>query len=275
MNAILTKRNIKLIILIPILLALSGCKIFGTGEEHGSEGKLIPLEGDVVFSFKEGYEGWDSEGEPRLSFAMCTEKIYGCFNYEIVPVISIKEDEIDVDILGVYVPEICACAHGPAKYGSFIEIDNGEYSLVLSSGDVADEYTLTVTDSFLSIAEDTASLSRPEYKEFWRYPRNSFAYQCGTTEETSLICEDFLEYLKAEICSEEFLFPESVWIPYSTLISDASVMYFLYDDEGDFDLAGERLRSYTHDVIGQYSGVRIALVNWKNRKFYSWLLDDC
>ena len=55
---------------------------------------------------------------------------------------------------------------------------------------------------------------------------------------------------------------------------DMPAKYFFYEKDEDFDKAGEILKSYTQNVIAQYSGVGISLINWKNKKYLSWLFDD-
>ena len=241
-----------------------------------------PIEGNVIFSIQEGYQDHDSISEPSIMLSMATEEIYGCCNYSIISKITVQSNKISIDFLGIYVPEICLTAFGPAGSTSFLDISNGEYPLYFSSyRSGTDRYILTVTDSSIKITEDLSQFTKPELKLFWRYPPNSFAYLCGTTTETSWICEDFLDTLLSEIDLEEFQFPDSGEIPYPRSSMghdyDMPAKYFFYERDEDFDKAGVILKSYTQNVIVQYSGkwlpFGISLISWKNKKHLSWTFE--
>jgi hypothetical protein len=45
---------------------------------------------------------------------------------------------------------------------------------------------------------------------------------------------------------------------------DIPAKYFFYKKNEDFDKVGEILKSYTQNVIVQYSGIGISLISWKN-----------
>ncbi|OYD17638.1 hypothetical protein CH333_00025 [candidate division WOR-3 bacterium JGI_Cruoil_03_44_89] len=268
--------KIKTVCLFLLALSLFGflsCDIF-----NFSKKELKPIEGDITFSVKEGYREHDSISEPGIMLSMVTEKIYPCCNWSIISEVSVKGNKISIEILGIYVPEICLTALGPATSTSFLDISNGEYLLYFSYGNMTDGYVLTVTDSFIKVTEEVTRFTKPEFKLFWRYPQNSFAYLCGTTTETSWICEKFLDTLLSEIDLEEFQFPDSGEIPYPRSSDghyyDMPAKYFFYEKDEDFDKAGAILKSYTQNVITQYSGVGISLINWKNKKYLSWLFDN-
>ena len=240
--------------------------------------KLKPIEGNIIFSIQEGYRDHDSISEPSIMLSMATEKICPCCNWSIISEITMHGNKISIDVLGIYVPEICFTAVGPAQSTSFLDISEGKYSLYFSYRGFTDRYVLTVTDSSIKITGDVSQFTKPKFKLFWRYPPNSFVYLCGTTTETSWICEDFLDTLLSEINLEEFQFPDSGEIPYPRssmgYYYDMPAKYFFYKKDEDFDKAGEILKSYTQNVIAQYSGIGISLISWKNKKYLSWLFDN-
>ncbi len=262
-----------LFLFIMFLLVFLSCDVFDSPEKE-----LKPIEGNIIFSVKEGYENYDSISEPGIMLSMATEKIYGCYNWSIISKIMVQGNKVLIDLLGVYVPEICLTALGPAISTSFLDISNGKYLLYFSSKNIIDRYVLTVTDSSIKITEDVSQFTKPKFELFWRYPPSSFAYLCGTTTETSWICEDFLDTLLSEINLKEFQFPDSGEIAYSRssmgYYYDMPAKYFFYENEKDFDKAGEILKSYTQNVIIQYSGIGISLISWKNKKYLSWLFDN-
>ncbi|MGB7062908.1 MAG: hypothetical protein WBF13_11225 [Candidatus Zixiibacteriota bacterium] len=256
----------------PLLLFL-GCGIFDS-----EKGEVRPIEGNLIFRFQEGYQDHEAISEPRLILSMLTEKMYPCCNWSIRSKTAVRNNQISIDVSGIYAPEVCATAIGPATSRSFLDVSTGEYSIYFSYRDVTDRYSLTVTDSSIEITEHTSRFTRPKSELLWRYPPNSFAYLCGTTTETSWICEDFLDTLLGEINLEEFQFPDSGEIPYPCSSAghhyDTPAGYFFYGKDEDFDKAGEILKSYTQDVIMPQLGIGISLIGWKNQRHLSWLFDD-
>lgn len=254
---------------IPLFSFLS-CSIFDFQDVQ-----LEPLEGTIRFSVREGYQDITSISEPSIVLQMVTEKVYNQRPYYIISWTSVNGDEIFFDIWGVDGSKAYFDAFGPASSESFLDIANGKYSLYLSYRDTTDTYSLILTDSFIKVTNDMSQFTDPLFILFWRYPPNSFAYLCGTTTETSWICEDFLDTLLSEVDIEEFQFPDSGTIPYPCSSGghyyDMPAKYFFYDTDEDFDKAGEISQSYTQRVISQYSGVGISLINWKNKKYYSWV----
>jgi hypothetical protein len=257
---------------IPILVHLN-CKIFDSSDEE-----IKPIEGFIEFSVLEKHKEYDTVCEPNIMLSMATEKIYPCCNWSIISDVTLQNNQIFVTISGIYIPEICLTALGPATSRDFLDIPNGEYSLYLSYRNTVDRYTLSVTDSYIETYNITTQFTTPKFKLFWRYPINSFAYICGTTTETSWAYEDFLDTLLSKIPLEEFLFPKSGRIPYPESGDghnyDPPAKYFLYESEEDFDKAGEILEAYTKNVISSNPGISISLIGWNNKNFYSWLLDD-
>jgi hypothetical protein len=248
-----------------------GCGIIESGES------LRPIEGKINFRVEEGYESYNSVSEPKVMLTMSTEKIYGCFNYTIQSRISILGNIILVDVSGIFMPEVCFTALGPARSRSVLPISPGQYSLRFSWNGKKDRYALTLTDSSIAIAQQEANFTNPTADLFWRYPQSSFAYLCGALVETSWICDDFLDTLRSEISLEEFRFPEFGVIPYADSSNghyyNMPAKYFIYNSEEDFDKAGDLLKAYAKRVTKNYSGVGLSLINWKNLQYLSWLYD--
>jgi hypothetical protein len=259
--------------LLATSLLLLSCGVFDS-----SEGELKPIEGDIIFRFQEEYQDHGAIGEPNIRLSMTTEKWYACYNWSIRSQVMVQNREILIRVFGVYVPEGCYTAFGPATFRSSLDISTGEYSICFSYRGVTDWYSLTVTDSSIEITEHTSQFTKPKSELLWRYPSNSFAYLCGTTTETSWICQDFLDTLLSEINLEEFQFPDSGEIPYPCSSAghhyDTPARYFFYEKDEDFDKAGEILKSYTQDVIMPQLGIGISLIGWKNQRHLSWLFDD-
>ncbi len=272
MKTLFKIKNLFLFLFASSLFVFLGCSIFKSEESK-------PIEGNIIFSVKEGYRDYSSISEPSIMLSMVTEKIYPCCNWSIICDVIVDGNIVSVDFLGIYIPEICLTALGPAHYTSFLDIPEGEYSLYFTYKGVVDAYVLTVTDSSIKISGNVSpEFTKPKFYQFWRYPPNSLVYLCGTTTETSWICEDFLDTLLSEVNLEQFQFPNSGKIPYPCSSDghyyDMPAKYFFYEKDEDFDKAGKILESYTQNIIAHYSGIGISLINWKNKEYLSWLFDN-
>lgn len=239
-----------------------------------TERDLLPIEGNIVFSIKEIYGNYNEITEPELFLSFSTEKVYPCCNYPIIFCLYLSAHHIVINFCGIEETEFCLCAIGPAYGGYFLDINNGKYDLCFQYENIDDRYIITVSDTSIVISETESDYTKTGYNIYWRYPDNSFAYLCGTKTEDSWICEEFLSILKDSIDIREFQFPEEGKIPYPLYSSghyyDMPAKYFYYEKEEDFETAGEVLKVYSENVLSQYSGAGISLINWKNKKFYSW-----
>jgi hypothetical protein len=256
-------------IVFSICLFIAGCGILG---QDGSS-NCAPIEGPVIFRIVEDHIPLYDERNPEIWIFMETEKIYGCMNFTINTNIEFREDTISVELLSIYQPGVCLTALGLATFNTSLALEPGEYCLLFYSMAKTDVYNLEVTDSSIRVQEQIAEVTIPEDNLAWRYPQNSFAYDCRTTEETAWICSDFYDSLMTIGNLREFNFPDSGLIPYPVSSQghyyNHDVFYFLYDNEADFDLVGAKLEAYNEAVISQYIGVSIYIVNWRNKWYRS------
>lgn len=238
---------------------------------------LESIEGRIMFQVWEDYTQYDCNCEPSLVLSMETEKIYPCCNYTIKSEIKRSGSTITVKFLGIHMPEVCLTALGPAASKHFLDLREGIYSLIFVNGFAVNTYLLNVKPDVIEVGSmmPISHFTEPKIRIYWRYPRNSFVYLCGTMTETAWICSDFLSLLLKEIDLEEFQFPDygEICYPRSSEghYNDMPAKYFIYKSEADFDKAGEILKSYAKSVLSHYSGVGLSLTNWKNKFYYSWL----
>lgn len=265
-------RALAFIVLIFFLSTFLNCKI-----KNPSRYELRPLEGKIVFSITEGYENYESPAKPRMVLSMQTEKIYGCYNYTIESRVSRFGNDISVIISGIFVPEGCLDALGPARFMSFLDFPVGKSMLGFYYRGDMDIYEVDISDSSIKIVRKESKFTESKFPLVWRYPPNSFVYLCGTTTNTNWACEDFLDTLLSAVVLEEFQFPDSGQIPYPTSACgyqyDMPAKYFLYEKEEDFDKAGQVLRQY-YQAIGNPYSIDISLSNWMNRT-YGALITVC
>jgi hypothetical protein len=264
--------GIKALCLSCIILSVlfsPGCDIIDSPDVE-----VRPIECNIIFSVEEGYRNSESVSEPEIKLSMVTEAWYSCSDWSILSYLVVRKKRIAVNLIGIYKPRYCSMMFGPATSFSFLNISNGEYPLYFTYKGVTDKYKLTVTDSAIRISEEYSHFTQPEFTLYWRCPSNSFVYMCGTTTENSWICGDFLDTLSSEIHLEEIYFPDSCGLLYPRTSMghsyDMPAKYFRYENEADFDKAGEILKSYTRS----HSDFSIYLINWKNKKYLSWLIDN-
>ncbi len=207
-----------------------------------------------------------------------TEQIYPCCNFSIQQRVFQFGNKITVDLLGIYIPAICLTALGPATAHPPMNIHPGIYELRFVLGEDVDRFTLRLTDESISVTGDDRGFMICEYPLVWRYPPKSFAYLCGTTTETSGMCSEFLDSLLATGLFEQFEFPDHGLIPYPKSSSghyyDMPALYFTYGHERDFDTAGDILERYAQNTTKYYQGVGLSLVNWREKWYSSWMLEN-
>lgn len=243
----------------------------------GTLESLDPIAGKILFKVSEGHTQPYCDCEPEIVLYMETEKIYPCCNFTIKSNIDSKEKKITVTLRGIFRPEICLTALGPARSQNFLNLSEGVYSLVFVNGLLSDNYLLDIKPDKIEVKSMTPmpNFTEPQIRIFWRYPRNSFVYLCGTTAETTWIWDDFLSRLRAEIDLQEFRFPGLGENPYPPSPQgyqfNMPARYFIYKTAADFDKAGEILKVYSKTVLPNLSGVGLSLTNWKGKMYASWL----
>lgn len=256
-----------------MFVSLSLC-ISESPEEKSEELDLMlePFEGNITFTINERYSGWIDIGEPRITLTMETEKRYPDCNYEIINSVTIKDDLISFVIRGIYIPTIVLPEDGPATNKTFLNISEGQYMLYITYKNDTDRYILYINSSSIYIDEWVSTFTAPSFTLWWRYPPDSFYCECGTPKENEWIAQDFFNNLTNEIDLTEFQLPDEGEIPYprSRFYQNYTVQvkYFYFENEDDFDRAGQLLESYVENVLPQYSNVSITLRNWKNKYYH-------
>ena len=277
---VVMRRFISCGLLITVVFALDGC-----GDPARPGRTLLPLDSDVVFQFYEAYGSatdrhprFDLVADPRVAVKMRTTKEYGCSNYAIEYTRTVSDNRVQIELLGRSIGPICLTAIGPATAVFFLDVENGDFDLVLSSDGRIATFHVTVADSSFSVSPREDMFARTDYPLYWRYPPRSFVYLCGTPTTSRSLCDDFIDELSGLIPMEEFSFPESGQGPWPYAANgyhyNAPARYFRYSDEADFQVAGAALERYAREVIGSQQGIGISLWNWRNERFLSWLFRE-
>ena len=155
--------KIKPLILILLLMFpsfLSSCKV-----DNPSNSEFQPLEGKIIFSLTEGYEYQDAVSNPKIVLKMRTEKIYGCFNYSIVTRVLRLDKGISVVVSGVSISNVCLTALGPASYEEFLNLPEGEYSLIFSYWGITDRYGVKISNSSIEVVVKESNFTELEHPQ--------------------------------------------------------------------------------------------------------------
>ncbi len=187
-------KNIFKYILTFTITFFSSCDILD------SDGSLIsPLDSKVNFKVIESFDNYESVSIPQIFIELQTEKIYGCYNYRIKTDYKVNDRSIEVDIIGIDKSRSCATALGPAKDRIKLGQLTGVYGIKMSYNNFDDKYNLLISDSLIILDGRETSNTKPLIHFVYRYPKNSFAYLCGTNLSDSSVCSNFIDTLKSVI----------------------------------------------------------------------------
>ena len=263
---------ITIILSAAIIFIFFGCDTVdnGGGPSYGK------FESRTNFRIFESYINGQSGEPPQIYIWLSSEKIYPCMNYAYSVNVRASSSAVDMFLNGIIEPNICLTALGPATYTTRLGFTSGLHNLTFYSAVFEDKYVVLVTDSSIVISGNPTENTKPISTLYWRYPKNSFVYLCGTLTEDSSLAYDFLDTLKTHLNIKEFKFPDTGGIPYPRSSSgyyyNMPAKYFTYSDESQFTKAGELLTDFTNKVLKDKSGAGISLTNWLNVNYYSWML---
>lgn len=265
------KRFTKTCVLIITFFLISSCDVIEVDNSS-----IYPLDSKIIFKVVESYDNYDSVSTPQFYVELKTEKEYGCFNYSIPAEIKVEEKSIVIEILGIYKPDVCLAAIGPARTRIKLAQLSGFYEINITNNNFSDKYNLLVTDSLIIIDGKETTDTKPSINFLWRYPENSFVFLCGTTLSDSSLCGSFIDTLQSAVKLREFHFSDFAEIPYPTASQgyyyDANARYFYYESEEEFDKIEDVMRRFKYRYFPNDDGIGLTIINWMNKKIYSRLL---
>lgn len=169
------------------ILALSGC-------EKSSSYSYQVVNSDIVVTMNEAL------GNPDRSFTLKlkTDQAYPCINYSLITDTKISGNNITVEVLGLYIPDICLTAIGPASAALAIpDMQDMTYNIVFKIGTNISYGRLTCSQDQFSLGMDDprqVKISEPVLK---RVPDNLIWGTVGYHEESTLDrVNEFLNSLK-------------------------------------------------------------------------------
>jgi len=263
---------------LPLVVLASSCL------SHSTRPVPIPVDSTVHLELAETLPS--AQGVLRL--LLRTEREYGCLNTRIITALTRSPGSIQVAILGIQNPPVCAMAVGPATAGVDVGyLEPGEYQLRFVLNGAAIESRLLVTPDAYRIVGGNASGLIVDHSTLRRVPETMLWGWIGATDAADpAAVTSYLEALQA-LGVEPHVFATG---RYSPVIESAGDVFFI-DDHGGIVLGGalgfprfqpyvfrfagdpDRMIGLLKDLGRRYRGTVLAEVDtWNGAVLRSWVL---
>ncbi len=264
-----------------LLLTLIGFTLFGCISDNEDTlnnnvySKYITknsIKTGIDFMPVETYQSYKKQ-EPLLILKLVTSKIFPCVNYGLSISKFINNNELIIRFNKIVEPKICLTAIGPAT--SYVDLPHNINKIIFINGNVIDKYAIEINEQKISITPIKNNFTKSLYDKTFRFPKNSFAYVCGTNKTNTYIYEDFASIIEKNSDFKEFKFGGEGRIPYPES-SDGNWVnhpskYYTYSNPEEFKKLAELLNDYAAKNIKKNSGVTISIYSWNNVNFHSWI----
>ena len=174
--------------------------------------------------------------------------------------------------------DICLTAIGPAT--TYADLSENIDSLILINGHSIDRYLVNITKEIIEIKSINSSFSllTQDRAKIFRYPENTFAYECEMSLNETNIFNEFLKILSDNLSITEFNFNGDGYKPYGQNYIENNRQslnkYFHYENELEFERAGELLKNFVLSKnLNKNTSAYISLTSWNNKKYLSWMMD--
>jgi hypothetical protein len=207
-----------------------------------------------------------------------TQNSFGCINFGIALDKFIVNNTLILRFDHIIQSNICLTAIGPAT--TYADLTENIDSLILINGHSIDGYLVNVTKEFIAIKplNNSFSLLTQNRAKIFRYPENTFSYECEISLNETNIFNEFLNILIDNLSITEFNFNGDGYIPYGQNYTENNRQslnkYFHYENELQFERAGELLKNFVLSKnLNKNSSAYISLTSWNNKKYLSWMMD--
>jgi hypothetical protein len=215
---------------------------------------------------------------PAMKLYFKTQKSFGCVNFGIAINKLISNNTLILKFDHIIQSNFCLTAIGPAT--TLADLPDNIDSLILINGHSIDVYLVTITKEFIaikSINSNFSSLTKERAKIF-RYPENTFSYECEMGINETSIFNEFFKILKDNLSITEFTFNGVGFKPYGENYTENTRQslnkYFHYGNQLEFDRAGELLRNFVLSKnLNKNTSAYISLTSWNNKKYLSWMMN--
>lgn len=239
-------RKIFVITAVCSLIIFSGCGKNKSVDNDPIENPNLPIaENRIEISL------FEELGDPVRNFRLgaATEEIYSCCNFVLLHEREQSGDDIKIDFNGIYVPDICLTALGPASCQiDFGAINNGTYALRFKNEKYSTGQLVVSDESFKIQFSDTTQVVFRN-KELLRVPENTLWGWVKYYHEDSIVtANEFIDSLKSL---------GAVSRNYSV----GNYNYYIIDENGHVRHPGDHGSHYIYEYIFEYSGDTTAVHN--------------
>ena len=204
---------------------------------------------------------------PRLFLGLRTVREFSCLGYYIDH--DMRRGGVDTIYLNLHgvaaKGDVCPAMVGPATMSRELSLLPGKYKLLVTYRGRRDRLILDLSDTATAVIGLDSSLVEADERPRWRYPRNSFAFHCGTLGQARDLCADAQAWLGRQPGITRYSFAQGAINPYSpdpASRPDQGITFFLYDREISF----ERLRlcfGAIDNEIREAVGVFLSVEDWR------------
>ncbi len=269
----------RILFLFGFIVLLTSCEKLdnSTNEEYSKYISDKSISTDIDFYPREIYENSNGVDTPLLKLFFKTTNSFPCINYSIAISKFIEEDKYILRFDSIIHSGICLTAVGPAS--TYSNLPDDIKNLILINGNLVDSYQIDITDEKVNIKQVNTSFSNLKYSTTFRYPENTFVYECNMDTSETHFYNDFLKILTDSLSIVEFNFDGEGQKPYAEDWTEKNrkclTKYFQYENETEFDKSGKLLKNFVKtDKINENTSVYISLTSWTNNKYLSWMMSD-
>lgn len=251
-------------------LFIYACNLSGNEGVHQEEREGVPFEkvkeitSDLSMRFREFT--FDKVIGPELFLEIRTTAVYGCGNYYIKTDTVYEDQTLSINVIGAAIGSGCLTNIWPATTHLFPTKSFNRIEINLR--DSTDIYDIDITENKVTASPLSTSFSSFEYLNYYPYPKNSFAFYCGTLTQDSASCNEVYELLKTNLNVQEFSLPTDGESPYSEKSDghhyNAPGKFFKYTQEEDLTTANAYILNYINANLKNTEGYGLVLVSWND-----------
>lgn len=231
---------------------------------------------DFNFYSEEIYENSNVANTSVLILNFATTTSFPCINYGISTSSFFENNELIMRFDSIAKSDLCLTAIGPAS--AYIDLPESTERLVMLNGNSIDLYEINITREKVEINPVASNFTHLKYQTIFRYPENTFVYECSMDKSETTIYNDFLKILSDSLTVTAYNFSGKGRIPYAEDYTENNrkslTKYFQYENEKEFEKAGQLLEVFVKKKsINENTTAYISLTSWKNGKYLSWMMN--
>ena len=226
----------------------------------------------IAFWVGESYA--DRAGRTRILLQASTEKSYACAS--LAGRRTSRGDTITIDQWHVTGSRrFCEDESAPAAGEIPLGVDTGSYTLAIRHLGEEDRYRVVITGDAIHVAplaHPSVSILRDTLA--WRFPRNSFAVGCGTTEMNAWMCAEFYRmladkpYLTTIDIPAVGVNPYRAWVGSGGSWHNDGLRYFRIDPSSVPRFRRD-VQAFYDAYVGRRLGYGISITPWTGMPWYA------